>query len=61
MSLTYHYPQYDWMKRLLVGNQCDLNKEDEKVEKRCNASWQVGIIEKHTYEKAKTDHCDGID
>ena len=61
MLLTYHYPQYDWMKRLLVRNQRDLDKEDEKVEKRRNTSCKVGIVEKHTYEKAKTDHSDGID
>ena len=59
--MTYHQPQYDGVKSLLVGNERNLDKEDKKVEKRSHTSGQVGIIEENAHQEAETDHGDGVD
>ena len=48
------------MQRLLVGDECNLNKEYEEVEKRGNASGQVGIVEENAHQETKADHRNGV-
>ena len=48
------------MKRLLVGNECNLNEKHEKVEERGHTSGKVSVVEEHAHQETEADHVDGI-